>query len=561
MDLKNDIQKRLDFIYGGQYGSEIIDKIAHAVERTKQSISDNSLRWDESDIVLITYGDSIKSPGRKPLNTLQKFLEEYLKDELSYVHILPFFPYSSDDGFSVIDYKMVDPELGDWSDIQKLSTRFKLMFDLVINHVSQHSVWFQNYLKGQDPGKGFFIEADPNEDYSRVVRPRSLPLLTPAETVHGLKHVWTTFSADQIDLDFSSPALLAEMVDVFLYYLEQGASMIRLDAIAFLWKEKGTSCLHLPQTHEFVKLLRDITDYLSHSLILLTETNVPNKENLSYFGTNDEAHMVYQFSLPPLLLNTFFTEDSTYLSKWANSIPDLPETNTFFNFTASHDGIGVRPLEGLLPQDDFSRLIEGMKNNGARISTRRNSDGSDSPYEINIAYFDSMKGIHSGADKYQNDRFICSQTIMMTMKGVPAFYLHSLVATHNYIEGVEKTGMNRTINRKKWDYQELVGLLESETEHQYVLNELKKRIKLRKSNKSFHPNCNQQIIDLGSKLFCVSRNNGELISISNISSKAIKIHPGSKLANTQYLDLISGLEIYIESIVMEPYQTVWLVFK
>ena len=561
MDIKSSIQRRLDLIFKGQFDPILFDRIVNSVEKTKKTIKSTNVRWDESDIVLITYGDSVQIPGETPLNTLRRFLELYLKDELSYVHILPFFPYSSDDGFSVIDYRIVDPELGNWNDVESLTANFKLMFDLVINHISQKSDWYQNYLKGNGPGKNFFIEADPNEDYSHVVRPRSLPLLTPAETVDGLKHVWTTFSADQIDLNFSNPALLTEMIEVFLFYLERGASMIRLDAIAFLWKEKGTNCLHLPQTHEFVKLLRDITDYLSQSLILLTETNVPNKENLSYFGNDDEAHMVYQFSLPPLLLNTLFTENSTYLTKWASSIPELPESNTFFNFTASHDGVGVRPLEGLLPQEEFNRLVEGMKRNGARISTKRNSDGSDSPYEINIAYFDAMRGIHSGMDKLQNDRFICSQTIMMTMKGVPAFYIHSLLATHNYTEGVEKTGMNRTINRRKWNYDELIKLIESETEHNFVLNRLKKLIQIRKANKSFHPNCSQQIMDVGKSIFCLSRNNGELLSISNITSKRIELNIGKtdQLVKNRYTDLISGFDYSFNISHLDPYQTVWLV--
>lgn len=559
-NLRDKLKQRLDFIFKKEYPADLPDHILNEVEATKNTIHKHPEKWTQKDTVLITYGDSITDNGNKSLEVLNEFMEKYLGGKITFVHILPFFPFSSDDGFSVIDYKQVNSDLGDWKDVHKISSNYKLMFDLVINHISQESEWFKNYIQGKDPGKSYFIEVDPKEDLSLVVRPRSLPLLTPVETSDGLKHVWTTFSADQIDLNFKDPQLLTEMIFVFLYYLRNGASMIRLDAIAFLWKEIGTNCLHLPETHEFVKLLRDISDEIGKSVILLTETNVPNKENLSYFGNGDEAHMVYQFSLPPLLVNSLYTEDSEYLTKWAMSIPDLPEDNTFFNFTASHDGIGVRPLEGLVPVEDFNKLINGLKNFGAKISTKRNSDGTDSPYEVNVTYYDAMKGIHSGIDNFQNERFICSQTIMMTMKGVPAFYIHSLLGTHNDLEGVAHTGMNRSINRKKWNKNELFDLLDSETDHKFIFQELSRLIEIRQLNESFHPNCNQKIVHVNNSLFCLIRNNDLLISISNITSTTKSVDCSAiSFKHKEYIDIISGVKFTVNgSIELKPYQTVWL---
>lgn len=563
MELKEKIKNRLDFIYKSDYDENLIDILVERAQETKKYVKSKNEKWTEKDILLITYGDSISNEADPPLNSLKKFINQYLKEELSYVHILPFYPYSSDDGFSVIDYRSVNAELGEWEHIEALAEEYKLMFDLVINHISQHSKWYQNYLKGKNPGAGYFIEANPKLDLSKVVRPRSLPLLTPAHTSTGVKHVWTTFSEDQIDLNFANPELLAEMVDIFLMYIQKGATMIRLDAIAFLWKEIGTNCLHLPETHEFVKLLRDITDFISPSLVLLTETNVPNNENLSYFGNNDEANMIYQFSLPPLLLQALFSSNTTYLTQWAKSIPELPAENTFFNFTASHDGIGVRPLEGLLPQNEFDSLLNGMKKFGGKINNKRNPDGTNSPYEMNITYYDALKGSIQGEDNLQEQRFICSQTVMMTLQGMPALYIHSLLGTHNYYEGVKETGMNRTINRRKWQESEIYSLLNEDSSHFRILSELKKIMRIRKTQPAFHPNASQEIIDAGEKLFIVSRKAGELISISNFSNanQVLDISRFLPSSTKEIKNLISGKVYSVDSkeIELSPYQTVWMV--
>ncbi|MFW5831438.1 MAG: alpha-amylase family glycosyl hydrolase, partial [Prolixibacteraceae bacterium] len=363
------LEKRLRFIYKENYNESVTGRITNLAEQYRQN-KKISQKWSEKDIVLITYGDSIKKENELPLTTLKRFLDENLREQLSVIHVLPFFPYSSDDGFSVIDFRKVNPELGTWKEIEELTENFDLMVDLVINHASGKSEWFQNFLQQSGKGKDFFITENPDADLSEVIRPRSSPLLTPYKTKNGVKHVWTTFSADQVDLNFANPELLIEMVDILLGYISKGARIIRLDAIAFLWKKTGTSCLHLPETHEVVKLLREIAEFVNPSVVILTETNVPNKENLSYFGNGDEAHMVYQFSLPPLLLHALHTGNSKYLNKWAQTLPEPPNGCTFFNFTASHDGIGLRPLEGLIPEEEKEQLATKMQEFGGMVNYR-----------------------------------------------------------------------------------------------------------------------------------------------------------------------------------------------
>ncbi len=557
---------RLRFLYKDQLTDAFLQRFFGLIREQRQFATPEYPAWSEKDVVLITYGDSIKSDDKAPLQTLHDFWHEYLSQHISIVHILPFFPYSSDDGFAVQNYMQVNPTLGEWEHIRQLSKEVNLMFDLVVNHVSAGHNWFGNFLTNQAPEKDYFIAVQPDVDTTAVVRPRSKPLLTPVETQEGTRWVWTTFSADQVDLNFGNPEVLFEMMKVFLFYMQQGARIIRLDAIAFLWKKLGTPCIHLPETHEVVKLMRDIADLLYPGVILLTETNVPNDENLSYFGEGDEAHMVYQFSLPPLMLHALHTGNSMYLSQWLKTIPEPRNKNTYFNFTASHDGIGVRPLEGLLPEEEKQILLHDMKTYGGYISTKTNSDGSESAYEINITYFDAMQGTQQGVDQYQVARFLCSQTIMLQLKGIPAFYIHSLLGTRNALKLVEQTGQNRAINRYKWKYEELkVVLADEHMHHGYILNELKRRINIRKQHSAFHPEARQYTLEVSPAIFAMLREsedqNERIVCVANLQNQQ-----GSYALNHFFKEEVAVVDLLTDEkpkqehghIVFEPYQVMWL---
>ncbi len=521
--------------------------------------------WDQHDNVLITYGDMVQSKGEMPFVTLKRFLNNYLKDIVDTVHILPFFPFSSDDGFSIIDYRTVDPSLGSWFDIESIGKHFNLMFDLVINHVSQSNTWFKDYTAGVAPARNYFIEVDPGTDLSAVMRPRSTPLLTKTNTINGERYVWTTFSKDQVDVDFSNSDVLFEYLEILLWYIANGARIIRLDAIAYLWKEIGTSCIHHPNTHEIVKLIRDILGSLAPHVLLLTETNVPNEENLSYFGDGDEAHIIYQFSLPPLLLHALQTGNAKYLTDWAKSLPTLKPGMTFLNFTASHDGIGVRPLRGLIPQEEFDDLITEVKERGGTVSMKKNPDGTESPYELNITYFDALSDPEQNDSELDVARFLCSQVVAMSLKGIPAAYFHSLTATHNDQEGVKNTGRARSINRKKWNEEELIQLIDDKgTVHYKVFHEYRRLLELRSGYKAFHPDGLQEVLNLDDRLFAIKRfspdGNKHLFSISNVTSqkigKSFEDIPSMEQVKG-WKDIISGEKL--SKIALKPYQTVWLV--
>lgn len=484
--------------------------------------------WSERDALLITYGNSIVDGAHKPLDVLHTFLSRYLADTLSGVHILPFFPYTSDDGFAVTDYRAVNPRLGEWSDIRRIAGEFRLMSDLVLNHVSSQGAWFNAYLQGHKPYDRFFFEAPDDCDVSAVVRPRTNPLLRTVETSHGPKRVWCTFSHDQVDLNFGNPEVLIEFLRIMRLHIDAGVQIIRLDAVAFLWKESGTPCIHLPQTHAIVQLMRLLLDFNAEPVILLTETNVPNTENLSYFGNRNEAHAVYNFSLPPLIVHALLTGDARHLNQWQMAMPPAQLGCCYLNFTASHDGIGVRPAEGLLDEREIDVMIDTIRSFGGLVSMRSCADGIERPYEMNVTFFEALKGTVAGPDEFQIDRFLCSQTIMMALEGIPAFYINSLTATGNDIEGYERTLHNRAVNRYRWDLHDLEAALDdNRSVHGRVFSELTRRIRLRRRHKAFHPNATQFTLQLGERLFAFWRQSIDrdqsVFALHNVSNQELTV--------------------------------------
>ncbi len=591
---KDRIRRRLALLYADR-ADECLDHLEVLAERYAPALAAafpshaQTTTWDQRDTVLITYGDQVQRDGLSPLRAQREFLADAgLKDLLRTVHILPFFPYSSDDGFSVIDYRQVDPAVGDWSDVVALGEDYRLMFDLVLNHVSRASHWFFDFTAGKHPYTEFFIDVDPQTDLSMVTRPRSHPLLAPVETSWGTRHLWATFSHDQLDLNFAEPDVLLEMFDILLFYLQQGARIVRLDAIAYLWKEIGTSCIHRPQTHAVVKLIRDLVDVVAPGCILLTETNVPHAENYSYFGDGDEAQMVYQFSLAPLLLEAILSGDATLLAGWLRDLEPTPPGTTVLNFTASHDGIGVRPLEGIMPPERFERLLVAVKDRNGRVSMKRNPDGSESPYELNITYFSALQPDEYNPDKAEHvqrhvDRFLASQAIMLSLKGIPGIYFHSLMGTPNDLGGVQQTGRARSINRRKFQRTELDALLspvypasistnatargaivggESVGAQAKVLDGFRHLLAVRISQPAFHPDGAQEVVELGDPaLLGILRTSPDgqhrVLVTANLGPQLRNIDMLATVGCEAVGDLLD-VETPIEPVTLRPYQVAWL---
>lgn len=513
-------------------------------------------QWDQDDVFLITYGDQFYEDGETKLTTFNKMYQQFFSDTFPIVHFLPFFPYSSDDGFSVIDYEQVNPEIGDWEDVQVMNRNARLMFDFVCNHMSAKSNWFQGYLNNRTSYKEFFIESDPSIDLSMVTRPRTSPLLSEFVDLDGkIRNIWTTFSDDQVDLNFANPKVLLRMIDVLLFYVDQGADFIRLDAVGFLWKKAGTSSIHLPETHKIIQLFRSIVEEVAPGTILITETNVPHQDNISYFGDGtNEAQMVYQFPLPPLVLHAIRTGNTSYLQKWANEIYLPTEGVSFFNFLASHDGIGLNPIRGIIDETEILDLVASIEKEGALVNYKQNPDGSFSPYEINTTYIDALSN-QSDEDELRLKRFMVAHSILLTIIGIPAVYVQSILGGRNYYEGVEKTGANRTINRQKYKASEICdSLLKSGSFRNQVYRELQELIQLRRSEEAFHPNCAMRVLETNHATFGIVRDE-KVYVLHNMSDQAQTI----SLDAGTYINLLTKKECDIQQeVILEPYQFVWL---
>ncbi|MCC5803878.1 sugar phosphorylase [Rossellomorea vietnamensis] len=556
-ELVRKVESRLRNIYGEDFKEEFLTSFTELMDKWSRHAWESAAPVSEENVYLITYGDSIYEEGKPTLASLHTFLNEKVKGSVTDVHLLPMFPYTSDDGFSVVDYRQVDEKLGDWSNIEELSGDYRLMFDFVANHISKSSEWFQGYLNGEERYQEYFVPKDPSFDTSAVVRPRTSPLYHEYEGL-GVKTAWTTFSEDQVDLNFRHFPVLEETTDILLEYASKGGTSIRLDAIGFIWKESGTTSIHLPQAHEIIKLWREVMDFFKPNTQIITETNVPHQENISYFGDGtDEANMVYQFSLPPLVLFSLTTHNGKKLTEWAKTIDAVSDTATYFNFLASHDGIGMRPTEGILTEDEKQLLVNKVKENGGRVSYKANSDGSQSVYELNINYSAAL--VNQGEDTTEElevKKMLAAHSILLSFVGVPAIYYHSLLGSHNDEAGVEASGINRRINREKLELGSILEELETDSRRKGIFEGLQEMISIRQKESAFSPYAGQKVLELGENVFGLKRFNEEtgesIVFIVNLDVKFVEVsvpHSG--------LDLVSGKEVS-GKVELRPYEFMWV---
>ncbi|MGD8485880.1 MAG: alpha-amylase family glycosyl hydrolase [Chloroflexota bacterium] len=578
--------ERLAFLYGRETAErwmpelERILKVHHAHKPPEliefEAALDPDERFTERDLILITYADAVRSREATGIEALHRFVETYY-DSVNTIHMLPFFPYSSDRGFAVVDFKSVDPKVGNWDQVRELAFDYDLMFDAVFNHASSRSEMFRGYLRGDPQYRDFFIAYDSPDDLtveqrSKIFRPRTSDILTRYETIDGPKYIWTTFSPDQIDFNFRNPAVLLAVLEALLFYVRRGADIIRLDAVTYLWSEPGTESIHLPQTHEIIKLLRDVLDTVAPSVALVTETNVPHQQNISYFGNgHDEAHMVYNFALPPLVLHTFYSEDTTAISEWAAGL-ELPSGRThLLNMLDTHDGIGLQGVKGILTREQVAALIEHAREHGAYISYKATAQGEE-PYEINSTWWSAINVDGSTEPiALQVKRYVASRSVALVLKGVPGIYTHGAIALPNDHALVERTGVRRDVNRGVIDTEIFREHLHQPGSKRSLLRLEQREIsKMRTRLRAFHPRGEMRVLRPSPSVFAVLRVSPEgdrrVLTLTNITGEVVTVECDIDelgVSDANWYDLVAGEHWNATGgtlrVELGPYDVMWLV--
>lgn len=583
-DAEKQMRARLALLYGEQAEPDIYKElerilVVHHSYMTPELIEAEknfrvSDRFTEKDVILITYGDLIVSENKMPLVALADFTQRMFHGLINTLHILPFYPYSSDRGFSVMSYQEVDSSLGSWEDIREIGKTFKLMFDGVINHCSARCKWFRRFVSGDPDYKDYFIAFDSPDDLDteslqKILRPRTSDILTPFDTIDGTKYVWTTFSEDQVDLNFKNSRVLMKIIRILLDYVRRGADIIRLDAITYLWRELGTSCAHLEQTHEVAKLLRDVLNVVAPHVVIITETNVPHDDNITYFGNGrDEAQMVYNFALPPLVLHTFLTGNARALTGWAKDLVPPSNTTAFFNFLDSHDGIGLPGAKGILTPDEIEDLCTSVRDGGGFVSMKTNGDGSESAYELNATWFSAVNPSEDDPMNVRIDRFLASRAVALALRGVPGIYILSMFASTNDVEAVSRDGVKRSINRSSLYEKKIVDMMDRNSIEKHATDGFMRLLEVRVNEPAFHPNSAQTVLDLGDSVFGLVRTphdgSDNLLSLINVTAKPVTVSiPVAELGFNGVLhELIKDENIASEDDIwlfeLAPYRVAWL---
>ena len=540
------------------------DEIIQIIKNFNKKNPKKKIIISEKTSLIICYGDAVYSNEKSSIKVFQSFFQKNLKKYFDTIHFLPFYPSSSDSGFAVKDHYKIEKRIGNWSDLKRISKYNNIMADIVINHSSARGLWFKNFLKRKKPGKDYFLTVNSKFNTSKVVRPRDHKLLKRIKIFDKSDYLWRTFSPDQIDLNFKNPSVLLRFIKIMIHLINNGITIFRLDAIAYLWKENGTKCINLRQTHEIIKLLRIISNYLNVETVIITETNLPEKENLSYFGNNDEANWIYNFSLPPLLIHALLFENNSYLNKWSKNLPVTKLGNNYLNFIASHDGIGIRPTEGILNNKSLNNFLKRLKKNGSKFSYRKVHNKSKKVYEANITVFDALKkSDYDPKGKFFLERYVAAHAIMISFEGIPAIYFNSLFGKSNDEAKYIITGNNRDVNRYKWNYKNITRKLsDNKTKQSIFYSNITNLLSIRRKQKAFHPNGKRHNINLGSKLFSFKRvsvdKKQSIICITNLSSKNQTAKLKKELLN--YRDLLNLKTKFKDKnlLTLKPFQTVWL---
>lgn len=617
--LKERLKLALQAVYGDSSATiyEKVVAIAEDFSKRRANSQGNGFKsLSQKDMALICYADHVVSTEFSPIQTLGKVLKEYgISDKLPITHILPFYPWDTDRGFSVKDYYSVNPGYGTWEDIKELGTYTKLMFDFVANHASIENPLVQkalisDHISPEDseckeylPYKDFVISYTEDnkpseEDLKQLSRPRNFPVLTKyrvvkndenrkvailgekkeEENVLGEGYVWTTFSRAklddgseetcQIDINYNNPNVFVESVKILLFYVEQSAKLVRLDAIGYIWKKIGSSSLHEPECHKILEALGSVLRIAAPEVITISEVNEPQVNAFTYIGNKEhpEADLAYQFSHFPLAVHAVLTEQSNFYQEWLKTI-SVFGAHQFTTVLGSHDGIGMKPARGLLPEEELERLCKILvEEHQGKPNFAVLPGGKKIIYEVCATPWCIINNPHTNENfDTQLQRYLAVTAMGLCIPGIPAIYWNGLFGMKNYLPegGLDE---NRTVNREIFDYIALKDLLDNETsEIHRCFQAVKYLLATRAKEQAFHPhtkltpvvNDSSQVV---SCLLDYAAENSQILAVTNVAKQQCKITLDSKdlPTNTSWIDLLSGNQYTIPNIELNAYQVCWL---
>lgn len=401
-------------------------------------------------VQLICYPDRI---GRG-LSDLADFVEAHLDEAIGGIHILPFYPSNADGGFSPLTHTQVDPAYGTWDDIQRLASRYDLCADLTVNHISDESEEFLDFLEnGHDSEYADlfvhvekFGEITPDDLAKIHIRKEKEPFrtITFADGTRG--QVWCTFTEKQIDLNYESDKTYQLMEHYIHFLTDKGIKLLRLDAFGYTTKRIGTSCFLVePEVYRLLEWVNEVAH--QHGAECLPEVH----DHTSYQYAIGRRNMhPYGFALPPLMLYSLLAANSVYLKNWLRMCPRNQIT-----VLDTHDGICIPDVEGVLPEEEIRNLIDNIDARSADPILRRsaaNIHSVGSIYQLTCTFYDALM--------QNDDAYIAARAIQFFTPGIPQVYYVGLLAGCNDHELMDETGELRDINRHFYEVAEAEQALE-----------------------------------------------------------------------------------------------------
>ena len=517
---------------------------------------------------------------------------------ITYVHLMPLLKpreKENDGGYAVEDYMDIDPKLGRLEDFVMLMDALRhagiaVCIDYVLNHTSDTHEWAKKALEGDKNYQDMYMMYDSRDipDLYDATVPEVLPDKHPGNFTYKMeidKWVYTSFSDFQWDLNFKNPVVFEKMVDIMLYLANLGVNIIRLDAIAFVWKEIHTSCRNLNQAHKLMHMLHCVKEIACPSLALLGEAIVEPDEIFKYFGTRDyvECGILYNANFMVNIFNSMATRD-VRLMKIDNERFNVPVTGCFMNYIRCHDDIGwgfnedaTRQL-GLDPYQHkhflinfYSRDFEGSFAKGEIY--QYNPKNHDARTNGTLA---SLLGLEQARDMkdthgriFALNRIKLVTALIFSHRGIPLIYSGDELATINdqsYLKDPHKSKEGRWVHRPYFDWLRAERRKDPFTDEGVIFLYTQNMIRIRKHEPLLNGKIEAQVIDInhnqvytfykedgGKRLLCLynfSENN------QYISSKILRNRGFSGFMS----DLLTGKMVSLETgeVHLYPYECLWL---